>query len=138
MGQQFLGLSQEERNNILDKHKNIYNGYSVKQNVSNVQPLYVQDFANDKEGITVNNKGEVSTYKNVAINESEDNEQYEKVDYLGTEHKKKSNKTKKYLSKNKLNNIMNNLESESEFNEDVDSIKESVLESLKWFKKIIK
>jgi len=138
MGQQFLGLSQEERNNILDKHKNIYNGYSVKQNVSNVQPLYVQDFANDKEGITVNNKGEVSTYKNVGINESEDNEQYEKVDYLGTEHKKKSNKTKNYLSKNKLSTIMNNLESESEFNEDVDSIKESVLESLKWFKKIIK
>ena len=138
MGQQFLGLSKEERNNILDKHKNIYNGYSVKQNVSNVQPLYVQDFANDKEGITVNNKGEVSTYKNVGINESEENEQYEKVDYLGTEHEKKSNKTKKYLSKNKLNNIMNNLESESEFNEDVDSIKESVLESLKWFKKIIK
>jgi hypothetical protein len=33
-------------------------------------PLYVQDLANDKNGITLNNKGEVKTYRNVGINES--------------------------------------------------------------------
>jgi len=32
--------------------------------------LWVQDFANDKAGITVNNKGVVSNYKNMGINES--------------------------------------------------------------------
>jgi len=31
--------------------------------------LYVQDYANDKGGITVNNKGEVKTYTNMRINE---------------------------------------------------------------------
>jgi hypothetical protein len=33
-------------------------------------PLYVQDLANDKGGITINNKGEVTQYKNLGINES--------------------------------------------------------------------
>jgi hypothetical protein len=35
-----------------------------------IQPLYTQDFANDKGGITVNNRGEVKKYTNVGINES--------------------------------------------------------------------
>ena len=33
-------------------------------------PLYVQDLANDKGGITVSNKGNVTQYKNIGINES--------------------------------------------------------------------
>jgi hypothetical protein len=37
--------------------------------VPNTQPLNVQDYANDKNGITVNNKGEVKYYTNVGINE---------------------------------------------------------------------
>ena len=35
----------------------------------NQEPLYVQDFANDKNGITLSNKGNLTGYKNVAINE---------------------------------------------------------------------
>ena len=35
----------------------------------NQEPLYVQDYANDKGGITVNNKGEVKSYTNMRINE---------------------------------------------------------------------
>lgn len=63
-------LSPSEKNDILSKHKHLYNGYrSMYPKVSNTQPLYVQDFANDKDGIVVNNKGEVKKYTNVGINE---------------------------------------------------------------------
>ena len=66
-----LGLmSNEEKNSILDQHKKLYDGYRTMQpKVSNTQPLYIQDFANDKGGITVNNRFEVKPYMNVGINE---------------------------------------------------------------------
>lgn len=58
-------LNNEDKNNILQKHREIYNGYrTVWQPVSNEQPLYVQDFANDKLGVQVDNKGGVSSYNN--------------------------------------------------------------------------
>jgi hypothetical protein len=63
-------MSQAERNNILDQHKQIYDGFVTTYGQQiNQQPLYTQDFANDKGGITVNNKGEVKTYTNMRINE---------------------------------------------------------------------
>jgi hypothetical protein len=67
-------LSNTDKNNILNKHKELYNGYKqVAQPISNEQPLYVQDFAGDKNGITVNNKGEVSGYNNkIYMRESEE------------------------------------------------------------------
>lgn len=70
MGQYFFGITPAERKNILDQHKSLYDGYVTQYGQNNQQPLYVQDFANDKEGITVNNKGEVKTYTNIGINES--------------------------------------------------------------------
>jgi hypothetical protein len=69
MNQYFFNVTKEERENILDKHKTIYDGYVTEYAQGNMYPLTVQDLANDKKGITVNNKGEVSEYKNVAINE---------------------------------------------------------------------
>jgi hypothetical protein len=69
MAQYFFKVTNEERENILDKHKSVYNGYATNQSVDNIQPLYVQDFANDKNGITINNKGSISQYKNMNINE---------------------------------------------------------------------
>jgi hypothetical protein len=64
-------MSKEEKSNILDQHKSLYDGYVTKYNQeSNQSPLYVQDFANDKNGITLNNKGEVKPYTNFKINES--------------------------------------------------------------------
>jgi len=64
-------MTPEERESILDKHKHVYNGYQTLQaNIPNPQPLYVQDYANDKEGITVSNKGKVMSYRNQNINES--------------------------------------------------------------------
>jgi hypothetical protein len=69
MNQYFFNVTKEERENILDKHKTTYDGYVTQYGSSNMTPLTVQDLANDKKGITVNNRGEVSEYKNVAINE---------------------------------------------------------------------
>lgn len=68
-------LSATEKQDILDQHKSLYNGYQTMQpQVSNTQPLYVYDFAGDKDGMVVNNKGEVKKYTNMGINE-----QYEKA-----------------------------------------------------------
>jgi hypothetical protein len=63
-------LSATEKSDILDQHKSLYNGYQTMQpQVSNTQPLTVYDFAGDKEGLVVNNKGEVKKYSNMGINE---------------------------------------------------------------------
>ena len=73
MAQYFFKMSQAEKNDILDKHKTVYDGYVTEYaQGSNQQPLYVQDFANDKEGITVSNKGVVKPYTNMGINEDID------------------------------------------------------------------
>jgi len=72
MGNYFLNINKQERQNILDKHKSVYDGFVTEYGQSiNNQPLYVQDFANDKNGITVSNKGVVKNYTNVNINESD-------------------------------------------------------------------
>jgi hypothetical protein len=62
MNAYFFNVTKEEKENILNKHKTLYDGYSVRNEVPNQQPLYTQDLANDKDGITVNSKGEVSKY----------------------------------------------------------------------------
>ena len=63
-------MSNQEKKGILDQHKYLYDGYRTMQpHVEKEQPLYVQDFANDKNGVTVNNKNVVTGYKNVGINE---------------------------------------------------------------------
>ena len=63
-------LSATEKQDILSQHKSVYNGYQTMQpQVSNTQPLYVFDSAGDKDGLVVNNKGEVKKYTNMGINE---------------------------------------------------------------------
>ena len=69
MNAYFFKMTNEERSNILDQHKEVYDGYVTQYAQSNEQPLYTQDFANDKQGLTVNNKGVVTAYKNMNINE---------------------------------------------------------------------
>jgi hypothetical protein len=68
-----LGISQmseDEKSDIIKQHKHIYNGYrTMLPKTSNTQPLYVYDDLHDKDGITVNNKGEVKKYTNMGINE---------------------------------------------------------------------
>ena len=63
-------MSDEERQSILQQHSSFYNGYAVGNVPSNLTPLTVYDPAGDKEGINVNNRGEVNTYKNHLVNES--------------------------------------------------------------------
>jgi hypothetical protein len=63
-------MNKVERNDILDQHRQVYDGFVTTYGQQiNQQPLYVQDYANDKGGITVNNKGEVKSYTNMRINE---------------------------------------------------------------------
>ena len=62
-------MSDEERQSILQQHNSVYNGYATLNPNSNMTPLTVGNYANDTGGITVNNRGEISTYKNFAINE---------------------------------------------------------------------
>jgi hypothetical protein len=71
MNAYFFKMNQAERNDILDQHRKVYDGFvtSYGQQI-NQQPLYVQDYANDKEGLTVSNKGVVKSYTNMNINEA--------------------------------------------------------------------
>ncbi len=82
MNAYFFPVSNEERENILNRHKHVYNGYKTlnPNPVENEQPLFVQDFANDKGGLVVNNKGEVKPYTNMGINEAK-----KRKPYLATE-----------------------------------------------------
>ena len=72
MNAYFFKMNQAERNDILDQHRKVYDGFVTTYGQQiNQQPLYVQDFANDKQGLTVSNKGVVKTYTNMNINESD-------------------------------------------------------------------
>ena len=72
MNAYFFKMNQAEKNDILDQHRKVYDGFVTTYGQQiNQQPLYVQDFANDKEGLTVNNKGVVKTYTNMNINEAD-------------------------------------------------------------------
>jgi len=63
-------ISEEERSNILSQHKTLYNGYqTMNPEIPNTQPLYVQDFAKDKVGAVMGNKGNIKGYTNMGINE---------------------------------------------------------------------
>lgn len=74
MNAYFFKMNQAERNNILDQHKKVYDGFVTTYGQQINQPLYVQDYANDKEGLVVNNRGDVMTYTNMGINEMKGDE----------------------------------------------------------------
>lgn len=66
----FNGISNEEKQSILSKHKEIYNGYqTLVPNQPNTQPLYTQDFRLDQQGMTLNNKGNIKPFTNHNIQE---------------------------------------------------------------------
>lgn len=70
MSAYFLGLSEEEKNTIKDKHRKPYDGYVTRGfNEPKEQILNVENLALDEKGITVNNKGDVTGYKNTNINQ---------------------------------------------------------------------
>jgi hypothetical protein len=70
MSAYFIGLTQEEKNTIKDKHRKPYDGYVTRGfNEPKEQILNVENLALDEKGITVNNKGDVTEYKNTNINQ---------------------------------------------------------------------
>lgn len=73
-------ISNEEKNEILKKHNSLYDGYATNMN-SNLTPLTVYDPYKDKNGITINSKGEIKHYQNHRINEiAAKNLHYDEID----------------------------------------------------------
>jgi len=70
----YMTISDEDKNNILQQHSTFYNGYATGNIPSVPQPLRVDNGPKDTTGINVNNRGEVSTYKNHLVNESKEEE----------------------------------------------------------------
>jgi len=139
----FLNIPNEERNNILDQHKSIYNGYQTSYGTNAEQPLFVQDLANDKGGITVNNKGEVKKYTNLRINEEIDEME---LDMIGDgpmdleagvmdEEMYEEDMEEKNPSYDVEVDFYDELGKDEEMNE---SVKSHVNESLNWFKRFSK
>jgi hypothetical protein len=65
----FLNISEEERKSIQEKQRSIYDGYkTMEAKMAKETPLNVENLALDEKGITVNNKNEVTEYKNKGIN----------------------------------------------------------------------
>jgi hypothetical protein len=138
----FLNIPNEERNNILDQHKSVYDGYVTNYAKPSEQPLYVQDLANDKDGITVSNKGEVKKYTNLRINEEIDEME---LDMIGDgpmdfeagvmDEEMYEEDMDEKPSYDVEVDFFDELDGDSDLNENV---KSSVNESLDWFKRFSK
>jgi hypothetical protein len=154
MSAYFIGLTQEEKNTIKDKHRKPYDGYVTRGfDTPKEQILNVEDLAQDKGGITVNNKGDVTEYKNTNINqkmrkvceqcsglyEGEMCEQCssmsegEQCEQCGGEMKEGEQceqcSSKKYT--------MEEIEEGIKIKSKASLVQEQINESLKWFKKIL-
>lgn len=68
-----LNISDEEKQALLNQHSKPYDGYQTLRFPEPDNRIYTYDPAGDKEGITVNNRGEVKKYTNMGINESKSN-----------------------------------------------------------------
>jgi hypothetical protein len=71
----YMTISDEEKNSILQNHSSFYNGYATGNVPSNLQPLRVDNSIKDSGGVTVDNQGNVKTYTNHNVNEAEVKEQ---------------------------------------------------------------
>jgi hypothetical protein len=65
----FAGLTKKESEDILKLHSTPYDGYAVGNVNTNMYPISVYDDVRDSKGITVTNKNDVKTYTNHQINE---------------------------------------------------------------------
>ena len=153
MNSYFLGLSEEEKNSIKDKHRKPYDGYVTRGfDTPKEQLLNVEDLALDKGGITVNNKNEVTEYKNTNINQK-----LKKVCkecqglYEGETCECGDMRESKGICNECGSNVnegetcecgnkgytMNELEESIKVKSKAHLVQEQINESLKWFKKII-
>lgn len=140
----FLNIPNEERENILNQHKNVYDGYVTNYAKPSEQPLYVQDFANDKDGITVSNKGVVKRYTNMGINENMDEMELDKIGDGPTDFKAGVFDEEIYededidLEKEPSYEIDVEFTDEGLDQEDSEKVEKNVQESLDWFKRFLK
>jgi hypothetical protein len=131
----FNNISKEERQNILDKHKTVYDGFVTEygQTINN-QPLYVQDFANDKGGITVSNKGVVKNYTNMNINEN-----YESFSDVTEEDEDGDNWVKELMGKKEKKEEYGYVEeSDLDLDEDENEVVNKINESIDMFRRFRK
>ena len=143
----FLNVPNEERENILNQHKNVYDGYVTNYAKPHEQPLYIQDFANDKDGITVSNKGVVKRYTNMGINENIDEMQLDMIGD-GPMDFESGVFDEEMFEEDEMGINLEKDEKPSydidvEFTEDLDEednekVKDNVQESLSWFKRFTK
>ena len=154
MNPYFLGISEKEKNSIKDKHRKPYDGYVTRGfDTPKEQMLNVENLALDEKGVTVDNQGNVTEYKNTNINqkmkkqcnecgglyEGEMCEQCssmsegEQCEQCGGEMKEGEQceqcSSKKYT--------MEEIEESIKIKSKASLVQEQINESLKWFKKIL-
>jgi hypothetical protein len=143
----FLNVPNEERENILNQHKNVYDGYVTNYAKPHEQPLYIQDFANDKDGITVSNKGVVKRYTNMGINENIDEMELDMIGDGPTDFESGVFDEEMFeedemgidLEKDEKPSYDIDVEFTEELDEeDSEKVKENIKESLDWFKRFTK
>lgn len=77
----FIGLTAKEKEDILKKHTQPYDGYATRGISGNMYPITVYDDAKDNQGITLDNKNNPTQYKNHKINEiAAKNLHYDEID----------------------------------------------------------
>jgi hypothetical protein len=77
----FIGLTAKEKEDILKKHTQPYDGYATMGGSGNMYPLTVYNNAKDSDGITLNNQNNATAYKNHKINEiAAKNLHYDEID----------------------------------------------------------
>jgi len=131
MSQYFFKVSQAERNNILDQHKTIYDGFVTQYGqTNNEQPLYVQDYANDKGGLVVTNKGVVKPYTNMGINES-----HLPLDQIGDSESDLENGTVDFDNDNTLSHNYDTISLGSRIDDDEDDFYDDINHSREFSKK---
>ena len=152
MNPYFLGISEKEKNSIKDKHRKPYDGYVTRGfDTPKEQILNVENLALDEKGVTVDNQGNVTEYKNTNINQKmkkQCNEcgglyegemcecsgmyEGETCEECGGEMREGETcecGTKGYT--------MNELEESIKIKSKASLVQEQINESLKWFKKIL-
>jgi len=65
----FVGLTSKEKEDILKKHSQPYDGYATMGQSGNMNPITVYNDARDNQGVTLDNKNNPTQYKNHRINE---------------------------------------------------------------------
>jgi hypothetical protein len=87
MNSYFFNVTEEEKKDILSKHRELYNGYVTQSPTSeNKTQLTVQDFAKDKKGITLKNSDLVKENKHSKTWKKSDLNKSNKMDYIESQN----------------------------------------------------